>query len=398
MEPWIPDIKRAAQTGEPIITSTRSKKAGKVSFDDLTFIQTTIDKKPVDYFKENIVISSETIIGKTSKHPLKLATPILIAGMSYGALSKEAKLTLAKASTKVRTAANTGEGGMLKEERKYAKILIAQYASARIGVNERYLKSADAIEIKIGQGAKGGQGGLLLKEKITEEIAKFRKIPMDRDLHHPASHPDINNVKDLREKVSWLRKVSGNKPIIIKLAAGDVETDVKLALKANPDVIAIDGMEGGTGAAPRIALDDFGIPTIAAIVRARKVMDRLRAKQDLIVGGGINAGSDAAKALALGADAVFMGMSLLVAMGCTYCKLCYLGKCPFGITTQDPRLRKRLDINKAAQGVANFITATTEEIKMAAGACGYKNVHELNRSNLRSLSLLINKITGIQLV
>lgn len=395
MEQWILDIAKAAKTGEPIIASTRTKKTGKVSFDDLTFLQTTIDKKPVDYFRENI--GAETIIGKTSKHPLKLATPILIAAMSYGALSKEAKIALAKASTKVRTAANTGEGGMLPEERKYAKILIAQYSTARFGVTDTYLKAADAIEIKFGQGAKPGQGGLLLKEKITSDIAKVRGIELGKDVHSPPYHADINSIKDLKDTVSMLRKKT-NKPIIIKLGAGDVETDVKLALKANPDAIAIDGMEGGTGAAPRIMLDEFGIPTLAALVRARKVMDKLKAKQELLIGGGINSGADAAKALALGADAVFMGMPLLVAMGCRWCQTCYLGKCPYGITTQDPKLRKNLDVDKAAQNVANFIKASTEEIKMAAGACGYNNVHKLNRSNLRTLSLLTKEITEIPLV
>jgi glutamate synthase domain-containing protein 2 len=396
MEPWLVDIKKEAQTGKPLVSGGRSNKHLKVSFDDLIFIQATIDKKPIDYFRKDI--GSETIIGKSSKHPLKLAIPIMIAGMSYGALSKEAKLALAKASTKVSTVANTGEGGMLPEERKYAKLLIAQYSTARFGVNKEYITSADAIEIKFGQGAKPGQGGLLPGDKVTKEIAKVRGVKHGEDVHSPPFHHDINNIEDLRETVSELRRITKGKPIIIKLAAGDVETDVKLALKANPDVIAIDGHAGATGAAPKIMLDEFGIPTLSAVVKARKVMDKLKAKQELIVGGGINSGADAAKALALGADAVFMGFSLFSAVGCTYCKQCYLGKCPFGVTTQDPELRKRLKVDEGAQKIANFMKAITEEIKMVAGACGYNDIHKLNRNNLRSLSLLTKEITGIPLV
>lgn len=396
MDQWVLDIKRTSQTGKPLISGGRSEKHEEVSFNDLVFVQAPIDKKPVDYFRESI--GSETVIGRKSRHPLKLATPILTAAMSYGALSREAKLALAKASTKVRTLANTGEGGMLPEERKYAKLLIVQYSTARFGISEKVLKSADAIEIKLGQGAKPGQGGLLPKDKLTEEIAKVRGVPMGEDVHSPPSHPDINSIKELKEKVSWLRNLTKGKPIIIKLGAGSIENDIKLALKANPDVIAIDGHAGATGAAPRIMLDHFAIPTLAALVRARKVMDKLKAKQELLIGGGLNSGADVAKALALGADAVFMGFPMLIAMGCAYCKNCYLGKCPFGITTQDPILRKNLNIDKAAEGVANFITASTEEVKMAAGACGYDNIHKLNRSNLRSLSLLTREITGIKLV
>jgi glutamate synthase domain-containing protein 2 len=394
MEEWVTEIKMRAAKGKPLVSGGRSNKLNKISFDDLVFMPAQLTKKPIDYFREKIV--SETIIGKNSKQPLKLSMPILAGAMSFGALSKEAKIAIAKATTIVGTAANTGEGGMLPEERENAKILIAQYSTGRFGVDENYLKSADAIEIKIGQGAKPGQGGLLPGDKVTEDIANVRNVPMGEDIHSPPCHPDINCIDDLKKKVKWLRELTEGKPIIIKLGAGNVEEDVKLALKADPDVIAIDGMEGGTGAAPRVMLDDFGTPTLSAVVKARKVMGK-NSKQDLIVGGGFNKGADVAKALALGADAVFMSFPLLVAMGCTYCKQCYLGKCPMGVTTQDPELRKRLKIDPAAKNISNFLNACNEEIKMAAAATGKDNVHELDRDDLRSLSLLVEKITGILL-
>jgi glutamate synthase domain-containing protein 2 len=394
MEDWVAEIKQRALTGKPIVSGGRSSKLGKISFDDLTFIPKQLTGRPLDYFREEII--SETIIGKTSKHPLKLKIPIMISALSFGAVSKEAKIALAKAASLVGTSTNTGEGGMLPEERQNAKTLIVQYSTGRFGINENVLKAGDAIEIKIGQGAKCGQGGLLPADKVTEEIARLRNVPMGKDIHSPPAHPDIFSIDDLKKKVKWLRDVTDGKPIIIKLGAGDVENDVKLALKAEPDAIAVDGMGGGTGASPRIMLDDFGIPTLAAVIKARKAMGS--SKQELIVSGGLNKGADVAKALALGADAVYMATSCLIAMGCIYCKQCYLGKCPFGITTQEPELRAKLNIEQASKNVANFLTACTEEVKMAAAACGKKNVHELNRNDLRSLSLLIKEITEIPLV
>jgi glutamate synthase domain-containing protein 2 len=394
MEEWVSEIKLRAAKGKPLVSGGRSNKLNKISFDDLVFMPAQLTKKPIDYFRQKI--NSETVLGKNAKQPITLSMPILVGAMSFGALSKEAKIAIAKASTIVGTATNTGEGGMLPEERENAKILIAQYSTGRFGVDEEYLKSADAVEIKIGQGAKPGQGGLLPGDKVTEDIAKVRNVPMGEDVHSPPCHPDINSTDDLKKRVKWIRELTGGKPIIIKLGAGNVEEDVKLALKADPDVIAIDGMEGGTGAAPRVMLDDFGTPALSAVVKARKVMGK-NSKVDLIVGGGFNKGADIAKALALGADAVFMSFPLLVAMGCSYCKQCYMGKCPMGVTTQDPELRKRLNVDPAAKNVSNFLNACNEEVKMVAGATGKENVHELNRDDLRSLSLLIEKVTEIPL-
>jgi len=234
---------------------------------------------------------------------------------------------------------------------------------------------------------------MLLKDKVTAEIAEVRKVKLGQDIHSPAYHFDIENIEDLRKKVDWLRTLTGGVPIIIKLAAGDIEADLSVALEANPDIISIDGLEGGTGAAPEVMSEEMGIPAAAALVRAREFLDKKGAKQELWIGGGFNWGGDFAKALALGADAIFVGSALLVAMGCTYCQLCYLGKCPRGLTTHDPNLRKQLNVDEAAGQVANFIKNCTEEIKMIAGACGENDVHKLNKGLMRALTSEAAQIT-----
>ncbi len=394
---WIKEIQK--RTKKVPISSGRSNKLGKISFDDLVFVPAQLVKKPVDYYSEKIF--SKTIVGKNSKKPIELETPIIIGAMSFGALSKEAKIALAKASALAGTIENTGEGGVLPEEREFSKKLIVQYSTGRFGITDEVLKKADAIEIKIGQGGKPGQGGLLPKEKITEEIAKVRNIPIGKDIHSPAYHSDIKNIEDLKKKADWLRNLTGGVPIILKLGAGDIENDIKLAVKANPDIIAIDGMEGGTGAAPGVMLNEVGIPTLAALVKARETLDKIGAKQELWIGGGLNKGGDFAKALALGADAVFVATSLLISKGCLGypdCGLCYTGKCPKGIATQDPELRKNLKVEEASQNIASYVKNCTEEIKMVAGACGENDVHKLNKGRLRALNSEIAKITKVKLV
>lgn len=393
---WVQEIRERAASPKPPVLGGRSNKLSKVSFDDLVFVPAQLAKRPYDYFRDRI--ETTTVLGKTSKKPITVSMPIVVAGMSFGALSKEAKIAIAMGASDAGTWTNTGEGGMLPEERKHAKLMVAQYSTGRFGVDDEYLNNADAIEIKIGQGAKPGQGGLLPENKVTDEIMKVRKLKKRGDVHSPPAHPDIHTPAELRKKVSWLRGKTGGKPIIIKLGAGDVEKDVRIAVKANPDIIAIDGISGGTGAAPEIMLNDFGIPIIPAIVQARSVLSKMRAKQDLIVGGGLNTGADMAKALALGADAVFVGFPLMIAMGCRYCMQCYKGECPLGIATQNPIKRKKFNIDSGAIGVARYLKNCNEEIKMAAAATGNKDAKLLSTEDLRSLSFSMSRISGIKLV
>lgn len=388
---WIKAIQD--RTKRVPVSGGRTYKLDRISFSDLTFLPSQLKSRPVNYFTEPI--SAKTVVGKQSNKPVELETPIAIAAMSFGALSREAKTALAKASTLAGTVENTGEGGVLPEERELAKHLTIQYSTGRFGLDDEVLKKADIIEIKIGQGAKGGQGGLLPKDKVTAEVAAIRKLPMGKDIHSPSSHADIKSIDDLKAKVAWLRRLSGGVPITIKLAASHVAEDVRLAVMADPDIIAIDGLEGGTGAAPEVMLNEVGLPAIAALSLARKTLDELGARQELWIGGGFTEGGDMAKALALGADAVFSGFSLLVAMGCAACNQCYTGKCPKGITTQDEALRKNLIVDEAAQNIANYIKNCTEEIKMAAGACGKTSVHDLSRGDLRAMTSDMAKIARV---
>ncbi len=389
---WTEEIRKRTQRIP--VSSGRSNKAGRISFDDLVFVPGQLKTRPVDYFKEKI--SSETVLGRKSKKPLLIKVPVIIGAMSFGALSKEAKTALAIATTISGSIANTGEGGMLEEERENAERLIVQFSTGRFGITDEILKRADAIEIKIGQGAKPGSGGLLPREKITSEIAEIRKISGKEDVHSPAYHPDINNEKDLKKTVDRLREVSGGVPIIIKLGAGDIENDIEFAVKACPDVIAVDGMEGGTGAAPDVMLNEVGIPTVSALVRARKALDDIGSDIELWIGGGFNKGGDMAKALALGADGIFTSFPMLISMGCIYCRLCYLGKCAKGIATQDPELRKNFNIKDSAIKVAEFIKNCTEEIKMVSGAVGKNDIHMLDPEDLRAITFEMAKMSGVK--
>jgi len=369
-------------------------------FDDLVFLCAQNSRPPIDHYREPC--DTGTVLGaRYAERPLRLRAPIIMGAMSFGAVSKEAKLAIAKAATDIGIAANTGEGGMLKEEREAASVLIAQYASGRFGVSASYLQSADAVEIKIGQGAKGGQGGLLMGEKVNGEIAKVRGIPPGSDAVSPARHLDIVGPEDLKIKIEQLREITDWKaPIIVKYSAGRAGDDVKIAAKAGADIIVLDGKQGGTGAAPDIVIEHAGMPTLPALVEAERSLREagMRDAVDLVVSGGIRNGADVAKALALGADAVAISTGALVAMGCRICGLCVEGRCPRGIATQDPLLRRRLRVEDAALRVENYLRAIVEELEMFIQLSGKTSVRSLEREDLRALTVDASRITGVKLV
>jgi glutamate synthase domain-containing protein 2 len=308
---------------------------------------------------------------------------------------------MAKATDIVGTSICNGEGGLLPEERDNSYKQVVQITPSRIGFSLRNLEAADAIELIIGIGAKPGLAGHLMGSKITKEIGAFRQLPPGIDLHSHPRHGDIFGADDMLLKIKELRDVTNwEVPIFVKIAAGRVREDVKIAAKTGADGIVIDGAEGGTGAAPVVASSQLGIPTMPALVQAVRALEEMGLKQEisLIVSGGIKDGSDVAKALALGADAVAIGTGAMVAMGCTVCLKCQEGKCAFGIGTQDPELRKRLDIDVAALRVANYIQAMTYEAVVLAKAAGKSALANMEREDLRSLTLEACAMTGVPLI
>ncbi len=370
------------------------------SFDDLVFLPAQLSRLAIDTYREPI--SSKTVLGtRFCDNPLIMSAPVTVAPMSFGAVSLEAKLALAKAASRLGIADNTGEGGMHPDHRKFSKLLFVQVTPGRYGLSLSNLLQADAVEIVEGQGAKPGSGGQMLAEKVTEEIARIRQIPQNVDLRSPARHPDMFGGDDLRLKIEEIRQATRYRvPISVKIGAGRVREDVKIAAKCGADIIAIDGMQGGTGGGPEILIEHAGVPTLANIPMAVEALDDLglRDKVDLIVMGGIRGGADAAKALALGAKAVAVGTGSLIAMGCMACQSCIANNCRVGICTQNPVLRSQIDIDELADLAYNWIQSIILEIEMVAKVCGKTDVHNLEPEELRSLTLETSLITGVPLI
>ena len=368
-------------------------------FDDLLVLPAQLSRLSVDTYREPCV--TKTILGsRHAKTPLEIETPIMISGMSYGALSKEAKTALAKATRIVGTSINNGEGGLLPEEKENSYKQVVQILPSRFGFSLESIEAADALEIICGIGAKPGLTGHLLGNKITSEIAELRQIPEGIDLYSHPRHGDIFGADDMVLKIKELRDITNGKiPIFLKIGAGRVTEDVKIAVKTSADGIVVDGCQAGTGAAPVVASKNLGIPTLPALVQATRAIEDMGLKGEfsLIVSGGIKDGADVAKALALGADAVGIGTGANIAMGCTACSQCHEGICGSGICTQDPKYRKLLK-EDAAERVANYITAMTNEAIIIAKAAGKTKLANLEREDIRSLTLEACAMTGIPLV
>ena len=386
-------------------------------WDELVFLPGTLTRFVIEGYREKC--DTTTVLGaRFAKNPLKLDIPIYITGMSFGALSLEAKMALAKGASMAGTATCSGEGGMIPPERDYSTKWYYQCIQSRYGFNPHHLMLADACEFFIGQGCKVGLGGHLMGQKVTEQVAEMRSLPAGIDQRSPARHPDWLGPDDLSLKVQEIREATDYRiPIQLKLGAARVYDDVRMAAKCGPDIIYLDGAEGSTGAGPHVATEETGIPLMAAIPEARRALEDvgLSDEIDLVVAGGIRNGADVAKCLALGAKAVAIGHSALMALNCNKeipgvtdyegtvgvpagkCYHCHTGRCPVGITTQDPELRKRLVVEEASERVYNFLTAMTMELQMLARACGKTNVHSLEPEDLAALTVEASAMARVPL-
>jgi glutamate synthase domain-containing protein 2 len=369
-------------------------KAPVISWEDILILGAQLASIPLNRDEE---VNTRTIIGPGAKRPMVIETPIFVSHMSYGSLSKEVKIALAKGASAVGTAIGCGEGGMNEEIVANASKYIFEYVPDKYSVTEFNLKRADAIEIKFGQSAKPGMGGHLPAAKVTADISKIRNKPEGQDIFSPSHFPDIKDREDLKKTVDWLRDTSGGRPIGIKLAAGRIEDDMEVAIFAEPDYVTIDGRPGSTGSALKFVKDATSVPTIFALHRARKVLDRERAENiSLVITGGLRISSDFAKALAMGADAVAIGIAALIACGCQQYRVCDTGKCPMGITTQDPRLRARLIVDYSAKKLENFLRVSTEELKEFARLTGHDDIHKMSVEDLCTVNSEISSHSSIR--
>lgn len=393
LEEWMADIRLMAETGKTLEEAMRTRKP-VIGWDDLLFKGSQLARPPL--LQEDEVIT-KTIIGERAKKPLILESPVYVSHMSFGALSKEAKEALARGSALAKTAMCSGEGGILEESIGNSYRYIFEYVPNLYSVAPENLARVDAVEIKIGQSAKPGMGGHLPGEKVTADIAKARGFPEGKDILSPSRFRDITTPADLAKRIDEIRSMTSGVPIGIKIAAGRIEEDLDFILAAgNVDFITIDGRPGGTGSAPKYIKMATSVPTLFALYRARRHLDKRRAwGVGLVATGGLRISADFAKALALGADAVAIATSALIAIGCRQFKMCNTGRCPYGITSQDPELRKNIDINESARRLGNFLRVSTEEIAQFARITGHKNVHNLSIDDLYTTNSEISAHTTI---
>jgi len=410
---WTPQmissIYKQAETGGVLLTGMGCDQPYPIYFDRILLNASQVTNPSIDPLREPMEL--RTFIGrrpdraevtktdkgmeiKTRLGPqLELETPILFSAMSYGSISYNAFLSLARAAKEAGTFCNTGEGGLHPSLYKYGSHIIAQVASGRFGVHPEYLERAAALEIKIGQGAKPGIGGHLPGEKVSAEVSQTRMIPQGTDALSPAPHHDIYSIEDLRQLIYALKEASNySKPVGVKIAAVHNVAPIASGIaRAGADYIAIDGLRGGTGAAPTSIRNNVGIPIELAIaaVDTRLRQEGIRDQVSLLAAGSIRNSADVVKAIALGADAVYIGTGALVALGCHLCQKCYTGKCNWGIATQDPYLTKRLNPNIGSRRLVNLIRAWSLEIKEMLGGMGVNAIESLrgNRDHLRGVGL-----------
>ena len=388
---YMKEIHEMAVSGESIHAAMGTQMP-MPGWDDILILGAQLNPPPLN---DGDFVNTWTTIGKKAKKPMMLEGPVYVSHMSFGALSEEIKVALAKGSAMARTAMCSGEGGILPAEMAAAHKYIFEYIPNKYSVTDENLRNADAIEIKIGQGTKPGMGGHLPGEKVTAQIAEIRGKKQGEDVQSPSKFPEINSKEDLKAMVDMLRERSDGRPIGIKIAAGRIEKDLEFCVFAEPDFITIDGRGGATGSSPFFLREATSVPSIYALHRARKYLDSVGSDIDLVITGGLRVSSDFAKAIAMGAEAIAVASAPLIAAACQQYRICGTGACPVGIATQDTELRKRLKVDAAAQRVANYFNVTFEELKTFARITGHDDIHDLTVDDLVTINREISEFTNI---
>ncbi|MBU7004366.1 MAG: nitronate monooxygenase, partial [Theionarchaea archaeon] len=400
----ITDLKRQAESGGVLLTGCGNDKGYRIYWDHLVLNASQVTNPSIDPLREPMEL--RTFIGKKPKRlemrngePVELSpqvvieTPLIFSALSFGAISRNAQESLARAAKESETLFNSGEGGLPKNLRRFEKHAIVQCASGRFGVEPEYLRRSAMVEIKIGQGAKPGIGGHLPGEKVSKRISAARKIPAGTDALSPAPQHDIYSIEDLRTLIYALKEATNyEKPISVKIAAVNNAPAIASGIvRAGADVVAIDGLRGGTGAAPKVIRDNVGMPIELALaaVDSRLRSEGIRNECSILAAGGFRCSADVVKAIALGADAVYIGTAALIAMGCTMCQKCYTGICNWGICTTDPHLSKRINPEVGTRRLSSLLAGWSLEIKEMLGGMGINALESLrgNRETLRGVGL-----------
>ena len=400
------EIYRQADSGGVLLSSMGNPENYPVYFDKILINASQVTNPPIDPLREpmetklflgakprGVKRDSDGRLINNLPTQLSLSMPVMFSAMSYGSISYNAHESLARAAEELGILYNTGEGGLHEDFYRYGENTIVQVASGRFGVHSAYLNSGAAIEIKMGQGAKPGIGGHLPGAKIVGDISRTRMIPAGSDAISPAPHHDIYSIEDLRQLVYSLKEATGyRKPVVVKVAAvHNIAVIASGIARSGADIIAIDGFRGGTGAAPTRIRDNVGIPIELALAATDKRLrdEGIRDNVSIVVGGSIRSSADVVKAVALGADCVYVATAALLAMGCHLCRSCHAGKCNWGIATQIPELTKRLNPDLGYKRLVNLMTAWRHEIKEMMGGMGINSIESLkgNRLMLRGVGL-----------
>ncbi len=398
-EPYTLYIKELAKNGlknighHGFISSMGVERSKLPKWEDIQFLPAQLAVKPL---LDDAKVGTRVVIGPGAKKPLVLEIPAFVSDMSYGALSREAKIALSKGAEMAGTGICSGEGGVLPAEMESNSRYFYEMASAKFGFSWELVKKSQAFHFKAGQGAKTGTGGHLPGHKVKGEIAKVRGLKEGQPAISPATFTDLITAYDFREFAEKVREVTGGIPVGFKIAASHIEADIDFALEAGADYIILDGRGGGTGAAPTILRDNINVPTIPALARARKHLDRQGAKNvSLIITGGLRIAEDFAKALMLGADAIAVSNAALQAIGCLGMRACHTNSCPVGVASQKENLRSRIIIESSAKQLFNYFSATNELIRVIARSCGYDDVRKFKSTDLSTINYQIHQLTGI---